>query len=78
MSQLTAEQIDRIEIAVDYAAKQGNALAQAWIKNIKDKTLDEKRRYIAGAYAMAFSLLSMVGAAMDSKKSIEDIKKSLK
>jgi hypothetical protein len=63
---LTDAQVRRIDAVLFALAKRGNGFALGAATNMQGKTLDEKRRVIAGTYAMGFEMLTCIGMAIES------------
>lgn len=63
---LTDAQVRRIDAVLFALAKRGNGFALGVATNLQSKSLDEKRRIIAGTYAMGFELLTCMGMAIES------------
>lgn len=77
MEHVTSEQIDRIELIIHALAKRENPLAMGIERQIKDQSPAEKRRLILGFYGKTFEFMVSVQMAMDSTRTVEQIKAAL-
>jgi hypothetical protein len=75
--QLTLDQIERIEAVATAMGQRGNVLCRSLSKSLAGKTPEQKRAFAVSVYVAAYELMLAFQMAMDSTRSVEDIKKSL-
>ena len=78
VEQLTQEQFDRIEVVVVELARRENPQAMALAKLIVGKPQVEKRRLILGTWGKLFEFMLSVQMAMNSERSIEEVRAALR
>lgn len=66
-TELTDDDVSRIDGATFALAKRGNGFALGLSKMMNGKPLAEKRRMIAGTYLMAFEFLAAINLATESE-----------
>jgi Tfp pilus assembly protein PilF len=79
-SPLTDSQVDRIELAMQLLSKRStNHIAGAFAQALEPhRNRDDKRKIIAGIYAQLYETMLSFRMAMDSSRTVDEIRAALK
>lgn len=65
---LSDDDVRRIDGVLFALARRGNGFALGMANNLTRKTIEDKRRIIAGIYLMAFEMMAAINMAVESEK----------